>query len=672
MTDSAPIRTAARPTEDLLQRKKKAWEDFFDHGIEPSPDIIPPAVLDSWKRSLSYGLNPRGITPKYDSPDEFRRRFARMRDVVNASTLLFETLVRESGSGRVSIELYDNELVLLHIFGDSEHIRKVHNPYMKPGLYRGENYAGTTSMVFVMKDRKPYRLVGQEHFGAGLDTRICTAVPICGNNGEILAIVNLAERVGAVEDGDFTMVTLLALAKGVEYNLQQIQIRRDLLDANAFNQVVVNELASGVMHLLPDGSIRQSNKTLDVQLYPSGGSAQGRSIRDVLGEDNPVTRMLEERNFSVAREALLTVGGQPKRCSIMLHPIYSASNDYRGAVAVLNFLPDIQGAVESRSGWNAIFTLESIVGENRLFRRAVEIARQTATISANTLIEGESGTGKEVFAQAIHNASAYRNGPFVSINCASIPASLFESELFGYEGGAFTGAGKKGQPGKFELANGGTIFMDEINSLPLDMQAKVLRVLQDKRVTRVGGTNSKRLDLKIIAASNADLFSLVKKGMFRDDLFYRINVIKIDIPPLRERKDDIPLLVEYTLKRPGSYHAGAVFSQDAMDELCRYDWPGNIRELENVIERSLINMTIRGDTIVRADDIAILQPSNTPRPTEEQDTLRRRTPGRRHLTSEEVQSALMATQGNISKAALKLGISRNTLYKFIRENNITI
>lgn len=226
---------------------------------------------------------------------------------------------------------------------------------------------------------------------------------------------------------------------------------------------------------------------------------------------------------------------------------------------------------------------------SRKMLNVVELALRVARTDSTVMITGESGVGKEVMARLIHSESPRKDRPFMKINCAAIPESLLESELFGYEKGAFTGANKEGKPGLIELANQGTFFLDEIGELPLSLQPKLLQVLQEKKFMRIGGKKSTEVDIRIIAATNRDLSELVKKGKFREDLFYRLNVIPIHIPPLRERREDIPPLIsKFLSKFNRKYNLNKKISQDAVDVLIKYSWPGNVRELENMIERMVI------------------------------------------------------------------------------------
>jgi len=233
-----------------------------------------------------------------------------------------------------------------------------------------------------------------------------------------------------------------------------------------------------------------------------------------------------------------------------------------------------------------------IISKSQAMRRVIEIALKVAAVDSTVLITGESGVGKEVIARLIHKTSARRKGPFININCGAIPDNLIESELFGYDAGAFTGARAEGKPGAFEMADGGTLLMDEVGELSARMAVGLLCVLQDKRVTRVGGTRTLAVDTRVIAATNADLKALVKDGTFRSDLYYRLNVVNIDIPPLRERPEDIPVLCAKLMEALNKqYHRNKRLDFSAMDLLMTYEWPGNVRELKNMLERLVILAT---------------------------------------------------------------------------------
>src|SRR5437762_3590520 len=321
------------------------------------------------------------------------------------------------------------------------------------------------------------------------------------------------------------------------------------------------------------------------------------------------------------------------------------------------------------------FGLENIIGGSPALREVLDTIRQVAPSSANVLIEGESGTGKELAAHAIHNLSRRNKAKFVTVHCAALSPTLLESELFGHEKGAFTGAHER-RIGRFEQANGGTIFLDEVAEIPPTTQVKLLRVISEERAfERVGGNQPLRADVRLIAATNKNLEQLVKEGKFRDDLYFRLNVVRIVMPPLRERKDDIPLLVRVFLRHFCEANEKPLIdlTPDAMDALLTYDWPGNVRELRTAIEHGVVMAT--GPKITLRDlPMAVRQAAAAKLPGGVSATEafgEKASPLDLHKTERRlIAQALAATSGNVTAAAKKLGISRRTLHRKINEMNL--
>jgi transcriptional regulator with PAS, ATPase and Fis domain len=316
------------------------------------------------------------------------------------------------------------------------------------------------------------------------------------------------------------------------------------------------------------------------------------------------------------------------------------------------------------------YGLESLIGESAAIKRLRAQIIKVAPLEIPVLIRGESGTGKELVAHALHRLSPRRDGSMVNVNAAALPQTLVESELFGYEAGAFTGADKKGRKGKFEQADGGTIFLDEIGDMPIDVQAKLLRVLQDRIVERVGGDRPRTVDFRLVSATNKDLQGLVESGGFRLDLFYRISPIVIELPPLRERLEDIPLLASKFLSEIAYRHARPVptLSEQALTELADRSWPGNIRQLQHEIERAFV---FSDGVSIRVDDLSVtprglLRSSNRPRGDKEPRDLKNVVA---EVQIEEIKEAIAVNKGNKKKAAASLGISRSFLYKKLAEIN---
>ncbi len=325
--------------------------------------------------------------------------------------------------------------------------------------------------------------------------------------------------------------------------------------------------------------------------------------------------------------------------------------------------------IEQYNHGTAQYYLNSIIGSNKELLVQKELATKAARTISTVLVTGESGTGKEIFAHAIHNISPRRKGPFIKVNCAAVPETLLESELFGYSEGAFTGARKEGKPGKFELANHGSIFLDEIGDMSLSMQAKLLRVLQEKEVERVGSIHTTRVNVRVIAATNQDLHKLVAENKFREDLFYRLNVIILKLPPLRLRIDDVPLISNALLNRINQELGTRVskISNEVIDCFCRYDWPGNIRELENTLERA-INFC-EGNTItlehipqhIKSGKVSESLVSNSDGTLETLMEQRER---------ELIIATLKNFGGNKTRTAQALNIHRSVLYRKINKYDI--
>lgn len=306
------------------------------------------------------------------------------------------------------------------------------------------------------------------------------------------------------------------------------------------------------------------------------------------------------------------------------------------------------------------FNFEEIIGKSNSTKRVLEMIKNVSSTPATVLITGESGTGKELIARAIHKNSLRKDGPFVAVNCAAFSLNLLESELFGHEKGAFTGAISR-RIGRFEMAHGGTIFLDEIGEMDLSIQTKLLRVLQEKEFERVGNSKSIKVDVRILAATNKDLKREVEEGRFREDLFYRINVFNIDVPPLRERKEDIPLLVEHFINKYNKILNKRVkkVSAKAMDFLLDYNYPGNIRELENIIERSII---MAKDEMIDENYFNFIEPEKK---FEKKGTLK-------DVENELIIKYLIQNKGNRTKTAEILGISRRSLLDKIKKYQINL
>lgn len=456
----------------------------------------------------------------------------------------------------------------------------------------------------------------------------------------------------------------------------KINLDKDYIDAlltvmDAFNEwfVVINE--KGIITSISD------------------------DYKEFLGCDNPIGKKVEDiientKMGKVLKTGIADIGGiqeikgnkmiamrvpikkDGKVISAVGKVVFKDISDFH---ALSKKLLDLEKEVEfykSKIAENktAKYSVENIIGHSNKIRKVKDLIGKVANTNSNVLINGESGTGKEMIAHSIHNSSKRYLAPFIKINCASIPAELLESELFGYEEGAFTGAKKGGKKGKFELANGGSIFLDEIGDMNINMQAKILRVIQEREIESIGGSGVKSVDVRIITATNKNLEELVKKGEFREDLYYRLNVVKIVSPPLRERREDIPELANALrikiAKRLGVYVEG--ISKDAIECLGNYDWPGNIRELENVIERA-INL-LDSNIMIKTEHLSKrFTSAKYKRYSDKNEYLKTIV---EEVEKEVILECLNRNNWNKNKTAQILGISRAGLYKKIEEFNLKV
>lgn len=428
-------------------------------------------------------------------------------------------------------------------------------------------------------------------------------------------------------------------------------------------EILVNSIDSGVISTDENGVILRYNLIAQEMFNINQEAGLVKNINDII-KGISIQKIKENKCYIYNNEFSYRVKGLKHRGYYNAKPIM-VENNVTGFIFTFNKINELIKVVNDISSTNMVITFEDIIGKSSEINTVKEYSRKIANGMSTVLIQGESGTGKELFARAIHYESDRRNRPFVAINCTAIPENLIESELFGYEEGAFTGAKKGGKIGKFELANKGTIFLDEIGDMPLNLQTKLLRVLQGNMIERVGGNTSIPVDVRIIAATNKSLEEKVKEKEFREDLFYRLNVIPIHLPPLRTRLEDVEILAYTFLHKFNQklYRLIKGIDPSVIELFKNYKWPGNVRELENVIEYS-VNMA--ADSVIRVGDL--------PRRFKENEVSNNVLEKEslipiKELEKAEIEKALELfgnSNEGIEKAAKALGISRATIYRKIK------
>lgn len=649
-----------RPTPEDSTNIQLAKEQFR-LGLPVNENYVRKEILDSWKRSRAHGLDFDTADKRLISPAALKERIRERQDLYDIAVPVMEKLHDfTTGSGFLSL-LCDEEGYVLKTLGDKEIMSVAEENRLLEGCNRSEQSLGTNAIGTPLATRSPIQVFGEEHFHGPHTNRVCSGAPIFGPEGEPVGVFCL---MGESENVSFhTLGLAVSVANDISQQLKMLQAYNvvDRLQKQA--EIIIETVPTGILLLNMDLKIIQTNSRAAVLLRRAQETIIGKCLHELLGREpfapDQIKQAIDDQKISIDDD-------EGKKMNFIF-TLNSSSNDWY----VITFVKteSLQKKIHRLIGSEAYFTFDDIIGRSPSMQNAVALAHIAAGNRSTVLLTGESGTGKELFAQSIHNASARRDAPFVVLNCAALPKSLIESELFGYESGAFTGARREGYAGKFELANGGTIFLDEIGDMPLDVQASLLRVLQNREVSRIGSSKATKLDVRVIAATNKNLPEAIKNNAFRDDLYYRLNVFNLHIPPLRERQPDIRLLAEFFLRKYAEFSLRPVkgFREDAFRALEAHAWHGNIRELENIVERAVF--------VARSEHIGLEEihlVSNFPElPSKQTAPARERelpAPDQEDIfLSDDVRTtierALAAAGGNMARAAALLGASRRTLYR---------
>jgi transcriptional regulator of acetoin/glycerol metabolism len=658
---------------------KLAWEKYLQSG-EVIHDMIKQPIVESWKRSNEASVNP------FDGVCRYVLEHRQLKEVKERNSELLQTvkplmeycydLIKETG---VIFVLIDEQGYIMESFGDANVLEDAKRINFIQGATWTENQVGTNAIGTSLQIKKPINVTGAEHYCQKHHPWTCSAAPILDPAGKLLGIIDISgpartfhkNALGlAAGIANTAMTKLILKKKGQE--MSQVDKRFSLL---------FNNVSDGIIEVDARGVIKRVNPAVNRLFKMTSQEMIGRPVEELFGWDiPPIMSLLKGKRLDC--ECSWPAKNESKKFLLCGESIIDAAGAVAGGIIIFKRLDEQKVLVkraESATRKDTSYHFADIKGDSPAIVEAVQIARLAARSFSNVLLQGECGTGKEIFAQAIHNESARKEGPFIAVNCGAIPRDLIGSELFGYEEGAFTGARRGGRAGKFEIASGGTLFLDEVGDMPFEQQVALLRVLQEKKVVRIGGHREIPVDVRVICATNRNLSAEVVKGNFRQDLYYRLNVITINIPPLRERREDIILLFHHFLKKHESARGWSFeIEPQVFDYLQKYHWPGNVRELENVVER-LINLTqdrkikagslpaeIRFPREFLPRDAAVEIPVFDSYPVDRKGRKRENA----KLEQQKIIYVLNRHHGNVSKAASELGVSRNTLYRKMRLYNI--
>ncbi|HKK59588.1 MAG TPA: sigma 54-interacting transcriptional regulator [Salinivirga sp.] len=625
-------------------------------------------IGSSHERSQTYGVP---ISRKYPenrlSEDDFEARLKENDELIShASYIILQLYKTVAGSG-FFINVTDAQGCILTIKGDDEVMREAEKMQMVAGAYMNEASIGTNSMGLAIHERKPVQVTAQEHFISAYHNWTCSAAPIMLDD-QVIGCINMTGHADLVHSHTLGMV--ISAAHAIENRISQQQVLQKLETSNQFAFAMMNNLAFGVMAINISDEVEWVNDTACRLINIRRTNLLSKDVNALMTDWRRIKRIILNELKFIDEHTSFNIPDINEQFLFNAYVIRGENSAMHGYLLTFRPFSRIVDLIRKYQNHHTRFSFDNIVAESPSMRQLVENAQQVATKPSTILLSGESGTGKEVLAQSIHNASLRKDGPFIALNCGAIASTLIESELFGYEEGAFTGAKKGGAPGKFELANHGTLFLDEVGDMPLDMQVKLLRCIQEGYVTRVGGKKEIRVDVRIIAASNKNLQQEIEKENFRLDLYYRLNVINLHVPALRDRKADILHMARFFAAQKAEKMGKPMPFIDSRVSrfLENYSWPGNVRELENMMERFVVldgnmdSLLNQNNTASEQMPIAAVQNTNqsfTPQTLAE-------------IEKNAIVSCLKTYDFNISKVAKVLNVSRNTLYLKIKKYNISL
>ncbi len=660
------------PNEELLMQNKnlyKAWQMFLKKEMIED-GTVRDVVVKSWKRSKEYGVNPlKGNIDVQLDKKSLDKKYREFMPLVETSKPFMDSLYKIVEKSGLLVRLTDKDGYVLEFIGD----KSLSEKYGDLNVYRGcnvkEEVIGTNAIGTALHTGSPIQILGAEHYGKQYHGWGSSACPIRNEYEEIIGILSMTGPLEKVQTHTLGMV--VAAAEAIENELKLDHINNQLKIANKHFHAIMESISEGLICINNESIITDMNLFARKMLFLKEEDVIGKSINTILYNENKdriIKAIKKGQKYEEEEIYLKKKTGKKILCMATFTPIKDTSNKkLEGVVITFREAKVVHSLINRIVGAEARFTFDDILGNSYQIEEAIEMAKKSSNYNTTVLLNGESGTGKELFAQSIHNASSRKNRPFIFLNCGAIPRDLVASELFGYVEGAFTGAKRGGHPGKFELADGGTIFLDEIGDMPLDTQANLLRVLETREIVRVGGHEVIPVNVRVIAATHKDLEREVELGNFRQDLYYRLNVMPIKIPPLRERKEDVKALTDYFLEKfcirmekrivgvSTSFYRGMI----------KYNWPGNVRELQNVMQQ-IINMADDKDTLTYKNIPNYIKPNNISNNLETTNRL---------LSLEDIEKITIEKTvnevgGNLSLASRILGISRSSLYRKIYKYNL--
>jgi transcriptional activator for dhaKLM operon len=646
-------------------RRKQAWEQFTSTGKVAEDAGLNSLVVTSWMR-CSLRMNPHSALPwTYAGDNALQSTLKQHSTLRNISRPIMEDIYQFLEDCRVTLILTDSSGCLLEILGEPSLTTQLQSMGFRPGVYLDEGHLGTNAIAVTLFEAMPSQIVGAEHFLIRLHDLSSVAAPVHTIEGHPLGVLGLVEPVEQYSRQSFGVV--VAGARAIENQLRADLIVREANAKTAELYATMDSITEGVLAWSNDGTVMHLNDQAGKTLHLSPTVMVGRPMSEFFSLPENIARSVALGQELTDIETAFVVDGTPRDCLVSLR-IISAQESDQVYIMTVRQIEHVHQLVNRLVGARARLTLDDIVGHGTAAKKIRKQALTAANADACVLLTGESGTGKNILARAIHNSGRRAGGPFLAINCRAIPRELALGEFLGFEAGAFNTGASLGQPSKFELAQSGTLFLEEIETLPLETQAALQRVIEMGDVIRLGGNRVIPVDVRIIASTTRSMDELLELDSFRHDLLLRLSSFVISMEPLRKRMEDIPLLVEHLLdKLTIQLSRPLKVSSAALRALSEYPWPGNIREVEAVLERAAL--LFEGPQIEFENlPPAIKQPSAMIKGK----TLVQPIQTLVEAEKSAILTATRAAKGNLTKAAQSLGISRTTLWRKMKELAISI
>ncbi len=655
------MQPVANPVDEKMLAQ--IWRSFTETGRIDGPEkaIVDPVVLRSWQRCI-FRLDPLARPRPNKAGEQVLESILKAQaGLISVAIPVMEDIHQFIEGSKCTILLADATACIHTIVGDAEAINTLEQAGLGRGIYWSEGQLGTNALGLVLMEAMPILVIGPEHYGAAYHHLASAAAPIHDVRGRIIGIIAI---VGPAKTGSsHTLALVMAAARAISNQLQTDwyleAANLHLTEVNA----VLGAISEGVIAWGENGRIHHANAQVGDILQLNPAAIVGRPLQEFLQMPPNLTKAIEDNREMRDEEATFRVDGRSITCLASLRLIGEGAARPAGYIVMLRPIEQVRQLVHQQLGTQATLTLDDLTSQTPRMREILRQARIAARGTAPVLIRGEGGVGKNHLARAIHNDSQRAEKPFIVIDCRAIPHELMPSEFLGRE----RGTGILGRPSKFELAHGGTLLLDQVETLSLELQTALLRVLETGHVMRLGGSRPIQLDVRIMAATTANLETNVAEGSFIPHLYYRFGVFNIEIPPLRERVEDIPLVAERFLARISQRDDRPYWINDeTVAILCRYPWPGNVREMESVLERAISQSH---DGVIRVVDLPEVVRSGR--------IITSDSPQAEPLLSvadaerEAIIRAGKACQGQVTEMARQLGIGRTTLWRKMKRLNLS-